>query len=202
MAVNLQKGQRASLDNSMKMALVGLGWDPNKYDGGYDFDLDASAFVCGANGKVQSDDDFIFYNNPDWRDHTIWSSGDDRTGGNSQDGDDEQIFIDFTKIPDYVSKIAITVTIHEAAARRQNFGQVSNAYVRVAKVQNETDTQGETVIQFDLEEEFSIETALVVCEIYRKNGQWKFNAVGQPLQVWSVAQLAERYGLPRSVWKK
>ena len=194
MAVSLQKGQRASLDNSMKMALVGLGWDPNKYDGGYDFDLDASAFVCGANGKVQSDDDFIFYNNPDWRDHTIWSSGDDQTGGNSSDSDDEQIFIDFSKIPDYVSKIAITVTIHDAAARRQNFGQVSNAYVRVAKIDNEFDTQGETVVQFDLEEEFSIETALVVCEIYRKNGQWKFNAVASGYQG-GLEQLCRVYGV-------
>ena len=194
MAVSLQKGQRASIDNSMKMVLVGLGWDPNKYDGGYDFDLDASAFVCGANGKVQSDDDFIFYNNPDWRNHTIWSSGDDQSGGNSSDGDDEQIFIDFSKIPDYVSKIAITVTIHDAAARRQNFGQVSNAYVRVAKVQNEFDTQGETVIQFDLEEEFSIETALVVCEIYRKNGQWKFNAIASGYQG-GLEQLCRVYGV-------
>ncbi len=194
MAVNLQKGQRASLDSSMKMALIGLGWDPNKYDGGYDFDLDASAFICGANGKVQSDDDFVFYNNTDWRDHTVWSSGDDRTGGNSSDGDDEQIFIDFTKIPDYVSKIAITVTIHEAAARRQNFGQVSNAYVRVAKIDNEFDTQGETVIQFDLEEEFSIETALVVCEIYRKNGQWRFNAVAAGYQG-GLEQLCRSYGV-------
>ena len=194
MAVNLQKGQRASIDTSMKMVLVGLGWDPNKYDGGYDFDLDASAFVCGANGKVHSDDDFIFYNNPDWRDHTIWSTGDDQKGGNSAGGDDEQIFIDFSKIPDYVSKIAITVTIHEAAARRQNFGQVSNAYVRVAKVQNEFDTQGETVIQFDLEEEFSIETALVICEIYRKNGQWKFNAVASGYQG-GLEQLCRVYGV-------
>ena len=194
MAVSLQKGQRASIDNSMKMVLVGLGWDPNKYDGGYDFDLDASAFVCGANGKVQSDDDFIFYNNLDWRNHTIWSLGDDQSGGNSSDGDDEQIFIDFSKIPDYVSKIAINVTIHDAAARRQNFGQVSNAYVRVAKVQNEFDTQGETVIQFDLEEEFSIETALVVCEIYRKNGQWKFNAVASGYQG-GLEQLCRVYGV-------
>ena len=177
MAVNLQKGQRASLDNSMKMALVGLGWDPNKYDGGYDFDLDASAFILGANGKVVSDDDFVFYNNPDWHDHTVWSTGDDRSGGNSAEGDDEQIFIDFTKIPDYVSKIAITVTIHEAAERRQNFGQVSNAYVRVAKLDYPDAPDGETVLQFDLEEEFSVETALVVCEIYKKNGEWKFNAV-------------------------
>ena len=194
MAVTLQKGQGVSLDNSMKMALVGLGWDPNKYDGGYDFDLDASAFILGANGKVVSDDDFVFYNNPDWHDHTVWSTGDDRSGGNSAEGDDEQIFIDFTKIPDYVSKIAITVTIHEAAERRQNFGQVSNAYVRVAKVENEFDTNGEPVIQFDLEEEFSIETALVVCEIYRKNGQWKFNAVASGYQG-GLEQLCRVYGV-------
>lgn len=194
MAVNLSKGQRASLDNSMKMALIGLGWDPNKYDGGFDFDLDASAFVCGANGKVQSDDDFIFYNNPDWRNHTIWSSGDDQSGGNSEDGDDEQIFIDFSKVPEWVNKIAITVTIHDAVNRRQNFGQVSNAYVRVAKVQNEFDSVGETVIQFDLEEEFSIETALVVCEIYRKNGEWKFNAVAAGYQG-GLEALCRNYGV-------
>lgn len=194
MAVNLSKGQRVSIGNSMKMALVGLGWDPNKYDGGYDFDLDASAFICGANGKVQSDDDFVFYNNPDWKNHTVWSSGDDTTGGNSEDGDDEQIFIDFTKLPSWVDKIVITVTIHDAVNRRQNFGQVSNAYVRVAKVQNEFDTVGETVIQFDLEEEFSIETALVVCEIYRKNGEWKFNAVAAGYQG-GLEALCRNYGV-------
>ena len=194
MAVNLQKGQRASIDNSMKMALVGLGWDPNKYDGGYDFDLDASAFILGANGKVQSDEDFVFYNNPDWRNHTVWSTGDDTSGGNSEEGEDEQILIDFSKIPDWVNKIAITVTIHDAVNRRQNFGQVSNAYVRVAKVQNEFDTVGETVIQFDLEEEFSIETALVVCEIYRKNGEWKFNAVAAGYQG-GLEALCRNYGV-------
>ena len=194
MAVSLVKGQRVTLDNSMKMALIGLGWDPNRYDGGYDFDLDASAFICGANGLVQSDDDFVFYNNPDWRDHTVWSSGDDRTGGNSEEGDDEQIFVDFTKIPDYVQKIVITVTIHEFAERRQNFGQVSNAYVRVVKVKDEFDTQGETVVQFDLEEEFSIETALVVCEIYRRNGEWKFNAVAGGYQG-GLEALCRKYGV-------
>lgn len=128
MAVNLQKGQRASLDSSMKMALIGLGWDPNKYDGGYDFDLDASAFICGSNGKVLSDNHFVFYGNQDFGNHTVWSSGDDQTGGNSADGDDEQIFIDFSKIPPEVDKIAIAVTIYDAVNRRQNFGQVSNAY--------------------------------------------------------------------------
>lgn len=194
MAVNLSKGQRTSIDSSMKMALVGLGWDPNKYDGGYEFDLDASVFVCGENGKVQSDDDFIFYNNPDWKNHTIWSSGDDTTGGNSEEGDDEQIFIDFSKLPSWVDKIAITVTIHDAVNRRQNFGQVSNAYVRVAKIQNEFDTVGETQIQFDLEEEFSIETAIVVCEIYKKNGEWKFNAVAAGYQG-GLEALCRNYGV-------
>ncbi len=194
MAVNLSKGQRVSLDKSMRMALVGLGWDPNKYDGGYDFDLDASAFILGANGKVAKDEDFVFYNNPDWRDHTVWSTGDDRTGGNSEEGDDEQIFIDFTKIPPEVDKIAITVTIHEAEERHQNFGQVSNAYVRVARIDSENDTDGETVIRFDLEEDFSIETALVVCEIYRKNGEWKFNAVAAGYQG-GLAALCRSFGV-------
>lgn len=194
MAVNLQKGQRASLDSSMKMALIGLGWDPNKYDGGYEFDLDASAFICGSNGKVLSDDHFVFYNHQDFGNHAVWSTGDDRSGGNSADGDDEQIFIDFSKLPPEVDKIAITVTIDDAVNKRQNFGQVSNAYVRVAKIQNEFDTVGETVIQFDLEEEFSIETALVVCEIYRKNGEWKFNAVAAGYQG-GLEALCRNYGV-------
>jgi len=194
MAVNLTKGQRVSIDNNIKMALVGLGWDPNKYDGGYDFDLDASAFILGPNGKVKCDEDFVFYGNQDWKNHTIWSNGDDQTGGNSEEGDDEQIFIDFSKIPADVDKIAIAVTIYDAINRRQNFGQVSNAYVRVAKVQNEFDDVGETVIQFDLEEEFSIETAIVVCEIYRKNGEWKFNAVGAGYQG-GLEALCRNYGV-------
>ena len=103
--------------------------------------------------------------------------GDDTTGGNSDGGDDEQIYIDFTRMPPEIEKIAVTVTIHEAEERHQNFGQVSNAYVRVAKLDSPDAPDGETVLQFDLEEEFSIETALVVCEIYKKNGEWKFNAV-------------------------
>ena len=189
MAVNLQKGQRVSLDSSMKMALVTLGWDTNRYEGGFNFDLDASAFILGANGKVRSEQDFVFYGNPDWRDHTIWSSGDDQVGGEG-----EQIYIDFTKIPPEVDKIAITVTIYDYDKRRQNFGQVSNAYVSVAKVDNEFDTQGETVIHFDLEEEFSIETALVVCEIYRSGGDWRFNAVGAGYQGGLYA-LCKNYGV-------
>ncbi len=177
MAVSLKKGQRVGLGNDIRYALVGLGWDPNKYDGGYDFDLDASAFLLGSNGRVIRDEDFVFYNNLEARNGAVKSMGDDLTGGNSEEGDDEQIYIDFTKLPPEIEKIAITVTIHEAAERNQNFGQVSNAYVRFAVLDYPDAPDGETILQFDLEEEFSIETALVVCEIYRRNGQWRFNAV-------------------------
>ena len=180
MAINLQKGQRVSLDNSMKLALVGLGWDTNRYDGGADFDLDASAFLLGENGKLLRDEDFVFYNNMSARDGAVVHTGDNRTGDG--DGDDEVIMIDFTKIPSEIKKIAICVTIHDAEARRQNFGQVSNAYIRIAKLFDEFDTVGEPVLKFDLEEEFSIETALVVAEIYFKNGEWKFNAVAAGYQ--------------------
>lgn len=180
MAINLQKGQRVALNNSMKMALVGLGWDTNRYDGGFDFDLDASAFMLGANGKIACDEDFVFYNNLSGRNGAVKHIGDNLTG--EGDGDDEVIVIDFTKVPEDVQRIAVCVTIHDAVARRQNFGQVSNAYVRVAKIANEFDSAGEDQLRFDLEEEFSIETALVVCEIYKHNGEWKFNAVAAGYQ--------------------
>ncbi len=180
MAINLQKGQRVSLDNSMKLALVGLGWDTNRYDGGHDFDLDASAFLLGENGKLLQDEDFVFYNNLNGRDGAVVHTGDNLTG--EGDGDDEVIMIDFTRIPREIKKIAICVTIHDAEARRQNFGQVSNAYIRIAKLSDEFDTVGTPVLKFDLEEEFSIETALVVAEIYLKNGEWKFNAVAAGYQ--------------------
>lgn len=180
MAINLQKGQRVSLDNSMKLALVGLGWDTNRYDGGFDFDLDASAFLLGENGKLLKDEDFVFYNNLNGRDGAVVHTGDNLTGAG--EGDDEVIYIDFTKIPSEIKKIAICVTIHDAEARRQNFGQVSNAYIRIAKRADEFDDVGEPVLKFDLEEEFSIETALVVAEIYERNGEWKFNAVAAGYQ--------------------
>ncbi len=176
MAINLSKGQRVNLDKGMTMALIGLGWDTNQYDGGYDFDLDASAFLLGANGKVRKDEDFIFYGNLKSQDGSVTHTGDNLTG--EGEGDDEVLIIDFTKVPADVQKIAITVTIYDADVRHQNFGQVSNAYVRVARMANPNDTVGTEVLKFDLVEEFSVETALVVCEIYRNNGDWKFNAVG------------------------
>ncbi len=191
MAINLQKGQRVALDDSMKLALVGLGWDTNRYDGGYDFDLDASAFLLGENGKLIRDEDFVFYNNLNGRDGAVVHTGDNLTGDG--DGDDEVIIIDFTKIPPEIKKIAICVTIHEADIRRQNFGQVSNAYIRVAKIADEFDTVGQPVLKFDLEEEFSIETALVVAEFYLKNGEWKFNAVAAGYQG-GLASIIRSYG--------
>ena len=180
MGVNLAKGQRVSLDKNMNMALIGLGWDTNRYDGGKDFDLDASAFLLNADGKVRKDEDFIFYGNLKSSDGSVTHTGDNLTGAG--DGDDEVVIIDFSKVPADIQKIAITVTIYDAQVRGQNFGQVSNAYVRVARMANENDMVGTEVLKFDLAEEFSVETALVVCEIYKNNGEWKFNAVGAGYQ--------------------
>ena len=180
MAVNLSKGQKVSLDKGIVKALIGLGWDTNRYDGGFDFDLDAAAFLLGENGKVSSDDDFIFYNNLTSRGEAVTHTGDNLTG--EGDGDDEVILIDFSKMPANVAKIALTVTIHDAINRKQNFGQVSNAYVRVAKMASDSDMTGEEVLRFDLVEEFSVETAIVVCEIYRYGNDWKFGAVAAGYQ--------------------
>ena len=176
MGVNLSKGQRVSLEKGTTMALVGLGWDVNRYDGGNDFDLDAAAFMLGEDGKVRKDEDFIFYGNLESADGSVRHTGDNLTGAG--DGDDEVIILNLNKVPADVKKIAITVTIYDAQARHQNFGQVSNAYVRVAKMANENDMTGVEELRFDLVEEFSIETDIVVCEIYKNGNNWKFNAVG------------------------
>ncbi|RXM77092.1 chemical-damaging agent resistance protein C [Clostridium tetani] len=174
MSINLKKGQKINLtkDNpGLNKAIIGLGWDTNKYSGGYEFDLDASAFLVGNNGKVNDDLNFVFYNNLQDPSGAVVHTGDNRTGDG--DGDDEQIIIDFSKVPLDIDKIAITVTIHEAEERGQNFGQVSNAFVRI--VNEETDVE---ILRYDLSEDFSIETALVFCELYRNNGDWKFSAIG------------------------
>lgn len=190
MAINLSKGQKINLtkDNpGLKKVIVGLGWDTNRYDGGYDFDLDASAFMIGENGKVNNDLDFVFYNNLEHPSGSVIHTGDNRTG--EGDGDDESVLIDFSKIPAGIHKIGITVTIHDAVNRSQNFGQVSNAFVRI--VNEET---GVEILRYDLTEEFSIETALVFCELYRYDGEWKFSAVGSGFQG-GLASLCKNYGL-------
>ena len=190
MGIMLKKGQKIDLtkgNKSLKKILVGLGWDTNKYDGGYDFDLDAAAFCCGDDDKVHEDLDFIFYNNLKHESGAIEHLGDNLTG--EGEGDDEQIVIDLSLIPARITKINFTVTIHEADERGQNFGQVSNAYVRV--MNEET---GEELIRYDLGEDFSIETAIVVAELYRHNGEWKFNAIGNGFQG-GLAALCQNFGL-------
>ena len=174
MAITLSKGQKVSLTKGnpgLKHIVVGLGWDTNKYDGGFDFDLDSAAFLLDENGKVNADTDFVFYNNLKHSSGAVEHLGDNLTG--EGDGDDEQVKVDLSLVPQNISKTAFTVTIHEALERRQNFGQVSNSYVRVI----DEDTNQE-LLNYELGEDFSIETAIVVCEIYRHNGEWKFNALG------------------------
>ena len=175
--VNLKKGQRVDLDKGLTNALIGLGWQTNKYQGSYDFDLDASVFLLGANDKVRNDNDFIFYNNLSSGDGSVRHTGDNLVGGDGC-SDDEQIKINLAQVPSNVHKIVVTVTIYDAEVRKQNFGLVSNAYVRLASLANENDTSGAEVLRFDLQDLFSTETAVVVCELYRHNNTWKFNAVG------------------------
>jgi tellurium resistance protein TerD len=190
MAIQLSKGQRIDLtknDPTLQKIIIGLGWDVKQSDGGYDFDLDASAFLLNASGKCRTESDFIFYNNLRSPDGSVIHTGDNRTG--EGDGDDEQIKIDLSKIPQDVHKIAITVTIHEADARCQNFGKISNAYGRLVN-----EDTGVEVLRYDLAEDFSIETAVVFCEIYRHGNDWKFNAVGSGYQG-GLRALVRSYGL-------
>jgi tellurium resistance protein TerD len=174
MAVSLAKGGNLSLSKEapgLKAVFVGLGWDARATDGA-DFDLDASAFLLKEDGKVRSGDDFIFYNNLKSADGSVEHAGDNRTGAG--EGDDEVVKINLEKVPQAVQRVSFTVTIHEAEARRQNFGMVSNAFIRVV---NQAD--GKEIARFDLSEDMSTETAMVFGEIYRHSGEWKFKAVGQ-----------------------
>lgn len=178
MAVSLTKGQKVDLTKGnpgLNNLLIGLGWDVNKFDGGSDFDLDTAAFLLGADGKTASDADFVFYGNLKHASGGVEHLGDNLTGAG--EGDDEQIKVDLSKVPESVEKIDFTVTIYEAEERHQNFGQVSNAFIRVVDESSNTE-----LIRYDLGEDFSIETAVVVGELYRHNGEWKFNAVGSGFQ--------------------
>jgi tellurium resistance protein TerD len=190
MPINLQKGQKVELTKGnpgLSKLLVGLGWDTNRYDGGSAFDLDAAAFLLGENGKVTKQEDFIFYGNLKHASGAVEHMGDNLTGDG--DGDDEQIVIDLSLVPTNISKIAFTVTIYDADVRRQNFGQVSNAYIRILD-----ETSGIELIRYDLGEDFSIETAVVVGELYKSNGEWKFNAIGSGFQG-GLAALCANYGI-------
>lgn len=174
MAVSLSKGGNVSLSKEapgLMNIIVGLGWDPRATDG-KEFDLDASVFICGEDGKVRSDADFIFYNNKVGADGAVEHQGDNKTG--EGEGDDEQVKIDLSKIQADVKKLAFSVTIHEAASRQQNFGMVSNAFMRIV---NSAD--GKELARYDLSEDYSTETAMIFGEVYRHGDEWKFKAVGQ-----------------------
>lgn len=194
MAISLQKGQKISLEKvaadagiqgGLSRILVGLGWDCKRFDGGADFDLDASVFMCDANGKVTKDSNFIFYNNK--KAPGIEHMGDNRTGAG--DGDDEVIKIDLSAVEADVQKIAFTVTIDQADTRGQNFGMVENSYIRVVD-----EATGTELLRYDLGEDYSIETAVVVAELYRNGAEWKFNAIGSGFSGGLMA-LCNNYGL-------
>lgn len=190
MPVILTKGQKVDLTKTnpgLTKVVIGLGWDTNKYDGGNAFDLDAAAFMLGESGKANSDADFIFYNNPKDAADSIHHLGDNLTG--TGDGDDEQVKLDLSKVPATVAKIDFTVTIHDAAARSQNFGQVSNAFIRIVN-----EATNEEIIRYDLGEDFSIETAVIVGELYRNGAEWKFNAIGSGFQG-GLEALCKNFGI-------
>ena len=190
MAINLTKGQKVDLtkgNKGLKKLVVGLGWDVNQFDSGADFDLDAAAFMLGANGKVTNDNDFIFYGNLEHKSGALKHMGDNLTG--EGEGDDEQITVDLSLVPANIEKISFTVTIYDAEIRKQNFGQVSNSFIRIVD-----EVSGKELIRYDLGEDFSIETAVVVGEIYRHNGEWKFNAIGSGFQG-GLAALCANFGI-------
>jgi tellurium resistance protein TerD len=189
MAVSLSKGGNVSLSKEVPGLTnidVGLGWDARVTDGSA-FDLDASAFLCSEAGKVRSDADFIFYNNKSSSDGSIVHQGDNLTG--EGDGDDEVVAIDLSKVPADVQKVAFTVTIHDADARKQNFGQVSNAYIRVV---NKADNK--EIVRYDLSEDYSTETAMIFGELYRHGSEWKFKAIGQGF-AGGLGSLAQNFGV-------
>ncbi|HIB8180236.1 chemical-damaging agent resistance protein C [Elizabethkingia anophelis] len=169
MSINLQKGQRESIQ--APKFIIGLGWDTNSTSTGSAFDLDASAFILGENGKILSNQHFVFYNNLKSPNDAVVHTGDNLTGDG--DGDDEQIIIDLSKIENEASEISIIVTIHDAIGRNQNFGQIRNSFIRIAD-----ESSNQELLKYELEEDFSIETAVEFGRVYRKNGEWKFEAVG------------------------
>lgn len=189
MALTLQKGGNLSLtkaDPTLTKVLVGLGWDPRATDG-QEFDLDASAFLLNNTGKVRGSHDFIFYNQLRTPEGSVVHTGDNRTGDG--DGDDEAIKVDLSLVPADVDKVVFTVTIHDADARRQSFGQVSGAFIRIVN-----EASGAEVVRYDLVEDASTETAMIFAELYRHSGEWKFRAVGQGYKG-GLKAMCDQYGL-------
>lgn len=190
MPVNLQKGQKVSLTKGnpgLSKVVVGLGWDVNQFDTGGDFDLDAAAFLLTDSGKVSRQEDFIYFGNLTHPSGSVQHMGDNLTGAG--EGDDEQIRVDLSKVPEHITKIAFTVTIYEPEQRRQNFGQINNAFIRIYN-----EDTGEEMLRYDLGEDFSIETAAVFGEVYKNGSEWKFNAIGSGYQG-GLKALCTQYGI-------
>ncbi|MBY0446080.1 MAG: TerD family protein [Burkholderiales bacterium] len=189
MAISLQKGGNVNLSKeapSLKKLVLGLGWDPRATDGSA-FDLDGSAFLLKADGKVRADSDFIFYNNLKSTDGSVTHAGDNTSG--QGDGDDEKIVIDLALVPADIEKITVGVTIHDAEARKQNFGMVGKAYIRCLDANGDKE-----IARYDLSEDSSTETAMIFGEIYRAGAEWKFKAVGQGF-AGGLGPLARSFGI-------
>jgi len=190
MPVSLSKGQKVSITKNnpgLTKVVVGIGWDINQYDTGDSFDLDATAFLLTDSGKVSTEKDFVFFGNLKHPSGAVTHMGDNRTGAG--EGDDEQIKVDLALVPANISRIAFAVTIYDADARRQNFGQVSNSFIRIVD-----EATGAEILRYDLGEDYSIETAAIFGELYRNNGEWKFNAIGSGYQG-GLAAICAAYGV-------
>lgn len=190
MSISLVKGQKIDLtkgNSGLQKVIFGLGWDINRYDGNAAFDLDVSAFLIGSTGKVADESDFVFYSQPQHPSGAIIYSGDNQTG--EGDGDDETMVVELNKIPSNIEKIVFAATIYDAENRLQNFGMVDNSYIRAYDANT-----NEELFKYELNEDFSLETAVVAGELYRKNGEWKFNAVGSGYNG-GLAAIARNFGL-------
>lgn len=188
MAVNLSKGQNVSLEKEvpgLKAIMIGLGWDASSF--GTDVDLDAAAFICNDTGKVRNDGDFIYYNHKEGADGAVIHQGDNLTGDGT--GDDEQILVNLETMPEDVIKIVVVVTIFRGTDRAQNFGGVENAFIRIVNVDSNTE-----IARYDLTEDYSTETAMIFGEVYKKNGEWKFKAIGQGSPE-GLADIAKKFGV-------
>ncbi|MES2323167.1 MAG: TerD family protein [Pseudomonadota bacterium] len=189
MAISLQKGGNVNLSKEapgLSKMIVGLGWDTRATDGA-GFDLDGAVFLVNAGGKVRSDADFVFYNNLKSTDGSVVHSGDNTTGAG--EGDDETVTIDLSKVPADVDKVIFAVTIHDAEARKQNFGMVSKAFVRCVNAAGNAE-----IARYDLSEDSSTEGAMIFGEVYRAGTDWKFRAIGQGFKG-GLGPLAKNYGV-------
>ena len=189
MPINLSKGQKVDLTKGnpgLKSIMVGLGWDVNAFDTGADFDLDAAAFMLGADGKCPTDKEFVFYGNLAHPSESVKHMGDNLTG--EGEGDDEQIVIDLDRVPSEYDKIVIVVTIYQAQQRKQHFGLIENAFIRLVDGKNDQE-----ILKYNLTEDYSGMTAMIFGEIYRYNGEWKFGAIGQGTRDGGIGEMAARF---------